>query len=593
LHPGGPRNSWDDPHTPNWEDKAHLGPGGGITPWNEGPNPNPMWNKNKPTWPDNSEMNNEWPQPKLSNASSEIIRSSKQFRVLIESGFKKDDAEIALRTTNMNVEEAMELLHQQQRNNSGIEQWHQGGAGSAFDHSPFPTNRYPGPQTMPFPPNNPKLPNSSGAGPGANIGGLQMQLNKHLPHQAGTPAFTQQAAAASQSGSAGGQPSAHHLRNLVQQIQKAVQAGYLNHQILNQPLAPQTLQLLNSLLNTIQQLQYTQQSIQRNGGVNSIQLQMTIQKQKQQISQLQSQIAQQQSLYIKSQAGGGGGGTLGGNEFLRQNSQSSMGMGNHNDPIVSLENNLAGLGLKQEPSPYPSNTTSQQSRLNQWKLPSALDNKPGEPVDFSRAPGTTSKQSLPPTTPTSISSIGIHNDPGTWSSGRNDAGGWPDSTIESENKDWPASNQSPAFTDLVPEFQPGKPWKVKLITNKRVNIPLIVLKFFRVHKRTLKTIHQLLREVLHVTLCPLVQQNRNPTCLVLAPLKRPRMRYFRLPHGALIHPQQRNKISVAQCQNWVRKRQRLTVGRIQHQIYGRHLRQLVKQVHLLVWVLQKMVAHPS
>jgi trinucleotide repeat-containing gene 6 protein len=362
----------------------------------------------------------------------------------------------------MNVEEAIELLQQQQRN-ANIEPWHHNANPGGFDHSPFPGNRYPGPQ-MPFPPNNnPKLPNANaGGGPGGNIGlnNLPMQFNKHLPHQAGAPnSFSQQAAVASQSG----QPSAHHLRNLVQQIQKAVQAGYLNHQILNQPLAPQTLQLLNSLLNAIQQLQITQQNIQRNGGVNSIQLQMTIQKQKQQISSLQSQIAQQQALYIKSQAagGGGGGGGIGSsNEFMRQNSASNMGMGNHNnDPIASLENNLSNLGLKQDPSPYTGNTTSQQSRLNQWKLPSAIDSKSTDP-DFSRAPGTTSsKQSLPPTTPTSISSIGIHNEPGTWSSGRND-GGWPDSTIDTDNKDWPSNNQSPAFTDLVPEFQPGKPWKV-------------------------------------------------------------------------------------------------------------------------------------
>lgn len=385
---------------------------------------------------------------------------------MIESGFKKDDAELALRNTNMNLEEAMDLLQQQQRN-AGIEPWHQPNQG--FDHSPFPGgNRYPGPQ-MPFPPNNQKLPN---AGPGANMGlnNMPMPFNKHLPHQqqqqqqpgAQTP-FSQSAAAAA--ASQGGQPSAHHLRNLVQQIQKAVQAGYLNHQILNQPLAPQTLQLLNSLLNAIQQLQITQQSIQRNGGVNNNILKMTIQNQKQQISALQTQISQQQALYIKSQGGGGGGSALGSAEFIRQNSASmggGGGMGNHNnDPIASLENNLSNLGLKQDASPYTSNTTSQQSRLNQWKLPSAIDNKATDP-DFSRAPGTTSsKQSLPPTTPTSISSIGIHNDQSTWSSGRNDgSGGWPDSNIDSENKDWPSSNQSPAFTDLVPEFQPGKPWKV-------------------------------------------------------------------------------------------------------------------------------------
>lgn len=49
-----------------------------------------------------------------------------------------------------------------------------------------------------------------------------------------------------------GQPSTAQLRMLVQQIQMAVSAGYLNHQILNQPLAPQTLVLLNQLLQQVQ-----------------------------------------------------------------------------------------------------------------------------------------------------------------------------------------------------------------------------------------------------------------------------------------------------------------------------------------------------
>lgn len=49
----------------------------------------------------------------------------------------------------------------------------------------------------------------------------------------------------------GSQPSTQQLRMLVQQIQMAVQAGYLNHQILNQPLAPTTLLLLNQLLTHI------------------------------------------------------------------------------------------------------------------------------------------------------------------------------------------------------------------------------------------------------------------------------------------------------------------------------------------------------
>lgn len=384
--------------------------------------------------------------------------------------FMKDDIELALRATSMNMDEAVEMLNQQQQRNSagGLDSWpprrhddHSQGGG--FDHpggAGFP-NRYPGgPQ---FPPNNnAKLPNNM-----TTLNNLpmqpQQQLNKHLSHP-GTPnSFGNQTPAGQASGQ---QPSNQQLRMLVQQIQMAVQAGYLNHQILNQPLAPQTLVLLNQLLQHIKQLQMTQTSITRNGGVNNIQLQMTIQKQKLQISTLQQQIAQKQAIYINSQATGNsthlGGNT--GNDFLRQN---SAGGPNH-DPISALQNNFNEMGLNKEQTPgyQPSNNNSQlTSRLNQWKLPS-LDKPnvggPGDPVDFSRAPGTTAK---PATTPTNIGALGIHSDGSPWSSGRNVGDGWPDSNNDSENKDWPTSQQSPAaFTDLVPEFEPGKPWKVRMVS---------------------------------------------------------------------------------------------------------------------------------
>ena len=59
------------------------------------------------------------------------------------------------------------------------------------------------------------------------------------------------AAAVNASSNSNNQPSAQHLRMLVQQIQLAVQSGYLSSQILNQPLAPTTLILLNNLLSNI------------------------------------------------------------------------------------------------------------------------------------------------------------------------------------------------------------------------------------------------------------------------------------------------------------------------------------------------------
>lgn len=57
----------------------------------------------------------------------------------------------------------------------------------------------------------------------------------------------------------------------------------------------------------------------------------------------------------------------------------------------------------------------------------------------------------------------------TWSTVRNIGDGWPDSSND-ENKDWsvvqPAA--SATYTDLVQEFEPGKPWKVCFL-NKNFN----------------------------------------------------------------------------------------------------------------------------
>lgn len=50
-----------------------------------------------------------------------------------------------------------------------------------------------------------------------------------------------------------------------------------------------------------------------------------------------------------------------------------------------------------------------------------------------------------------------------WSSGRSADSGWPDSgggdNAQDAKDQWPTPNQ-PSLTDLVPEFEPGKPWKV-------------------------------------------------------------------------------------------------------------------------------------
>lgn len=66
-----------------------------------------------------------------------------------------------------------------------------------------------------------------------------------------------------------------------------------------------------------------------------------------------------------------------------------------------------------------------------------------------------------------------------WSSGRTGDTGWPDSgTGDSSNdvKDaqWTTTTQ-PSLTDLVPEFEPGKPWKVQVYIRC---IPLVFSNLF-------------------------------------------------------------------------------------------------------------------
>lgn len=88
---------------------------------------------------------------------------------------------------------------------------------------------------------------------------------------------------------------------MVQQIQLAVAAGHLNPQILNQPLAPVTLQLLYQLLQQIRnlhtlQMQATPQFGKPGANAN---VNVHITKTKQNIMSLQNQIGAQQAMYLK------------------------------------------------------------------------------------------------------------------------------------------------------------------------------------------------------------------------------------------------------------------------------------------------------
>lgn len=205
----------------------------------------------------------------------------------------------------MILEEALDLLSVQRDGWRARHDEH-------FDHQnsgPFPGQRFgpTGPSTqMQFPPGgNPSLINSVNSAnttpnnpPLASINNMSPAIVHKMLNQ------SQSSQAFGNSGAAGrsipqSQPSTQQLRMLVQQIQMAVQAGYLNHQILNQPLAPQTLILLNQLLQqikTLQQLMAQQNMAQSQGSLDKrnsnviLQCSVLITKTKQQIQNLQVNI---------------------------------------------------------------------------------------------------------------------------------------------------------------------------------------------------------------------------------------------------------------------------------------------------------------
>jgi trinucleotide repeat-containing gene 6 protein len=328
--------------------------------------------------------------------------------------------------------------------------------------------RFSGGGGMPYPPgggdilppgSNPSLQNPS-RGTGLNpalvqqmsmVGGGGGSGGGPL-HPGAGPAPPRPGQSAGGGGGAGGPPSTSQLRLLVQQIQMAVQAGHLNAQILNQPLAPQTLLLLNQLLQQIKALaQCTQQhamAVQASAGGRGpssqalLHFNVQITKHKQQITNLQNQITAQQAQYLKNQqpqppmVPGGG-----------------MGVPDSADLSLSLGNlSMSGVDHHQQ--------QQQQggvggSKLTKW-IKSDAASSGGDQPDFSRAPGTTAKGSS--SSNSQQPSPNILLDPaGPWSNGNNGAGGgWPDSSGD-KNGGSNAADTEPDFG--IPEFVPGKAWK--------------------------------------------------------------------------------------------------------------------------------------
>lgn len=135
------------------------------------------------------------------------------------------------------------------------------------------------------------------------------------------------------------------------------------------------------------------------------------------------------------------------------------------DSMPGLHSDFRDLTLK--------DMSHHQSRLNQWKL-NSMDKDDGNPIndngaDFSRAPGPLVNKSVggPQSVHPLLEQGG--GDVGTWTGLTGRDSGWPDSSggevgngsgqVEVGKEGIAAPGGSSYLTDLVPEFEPGKPWK--------------------------------------------------------------------------------------------------------------------------------------
>lgn len=186
-------------------------------------------------WNKQTKLTANWDEPPSSVTSSTTTSSGnwepknaqQKIHGLLNMGFKKEDVERALIASNMNFDEALEFL--------GSTSWRR--------QEPEPTVNYDRPYGRvvgsAIPPQFPA------AHVQQKYSGFGQQPNAIVAATLNTVGGGNTAGAHTQ------EPTTQQLRMLVQQIQMAVQSGYLSSQILNQPLAPATLVLLNQLLTSI------------------------------------------------------------------------------------------------------------------------------------------------------------------------------------------------------------------------------------------------------------------------------------------------------------------------------------------------------
>ena len=522
---GGKRESsvWPDPGPTG-------GSAGGWGAGNRGRNPvgpsNGGMHRSSPGWgnQDDTSLDGGWPNSSMKavgggpkKPTDMMWQQSKQYSMLLDMGYRKEDVEQALHTVNGNLEDALEILGSSRgmppsRGRGGPDPMGFGGGVGRNDNNMYgnESRRFPGPGQGMGPPyggpqdpslvNNPGLQGSfGGSGPGnpmmqkmgmpgsaaGGVGssGMNPNSNSALPTPGSLgamPPISNTRPQQQQQQQPSSQPSAQQLRMLVQQIQMAVQAGHLNPQILNQPLAPQTLILLNQLLQQIKTLQTLQQSHSvaqsqkpMNNSRELLSISVNITKTKQHITNLQNQISAQQATYLKSQNMGGQGGNSSSSGAPGTMPPGHLGGGSSNEP--SMPDLFNELSLSSGNSGMNDNVGG--SRLSQWKL------TPGDSLFGGNNSGKAGGKNA------SSPGLGFGGDD-TWGLPSNSTNsGWPEKSGGGSGNGAPGGQGGPSVSSApgapgnnnasntggtnntnndalngidafgIPEFEPGKPWK--------------------------------------------------------------------------------------------------------------------------------------
>jgi len=379
------------------------------------------WNKGQQQM-NNNNNNDDW----NSELKKEMIMQSHQFKVLADRGFRKENIEVALRNSNMNLKDAIDELRADvlKETSNDLDK-----RKNSFNPSSLPPNSsINNRNTSQF--NNQisqiSQPNQMFRN---NNNNSNINLNNNNNNNTKTPntAMLQD----------------KRLGNLVQQIQLAVHSGHLNAQILNQPLSHNTIQLIYQLLQEIRNLHTLQLqsrlNMNKNLGPAQSDLNVQITMIKQRISSLQNQIKVQQQIFINNQQQTK---SVPNSDLNNLNNLANNGGLSINSNAMSDFNKL--ISSPESPNEeFQSNSGQQQSRLSTWK------NSTSSNDGFSRAPGSLNKTGA---NNWPLSSE-FQNNSETWLNEANDL------TNTLSNMNLQQSQQTFNITDSVPEFEPGKPWR--------------------------------------------------------------------------------------------------------------------------------------